>query len=211
MVVQYLHLIKEIDHQVQALQQQSGEHPCPTDCYDCCRNTATMAISAVEAQHLSIGLKRLSDFMKKRAEKSSVLKFLKDNWGKLVLGLGLLLIPIKHLVTLWRGIKKAFEFMWDHPKFTAISGALLYLAGPKGIITAIAGLGLLLSKFSVARQTADMIGPRKELLPKTMGQKIMGGGMILAGIAMAIKDGFEGAKLSSDCLLYTSPSPRDRG
>ena len=143
-------------------------------------------------------LKRLSDFMKKRAEKSSVLKFLKDNWGKLVLGLGLLLIPIKELVTLWRGIKKAFEFMWDHPKFTAISGALLYLAGPKGIITAIAGLGLLLSKFSVARQTADMIGPRKELLPKTMGQKIMGGGMILAGIAMAIKDGFEGAKLSSE-------------
>ena len=63
MVVQYLHLIKEIDHQVQALQQQSGDHPCPTDCYDCCRNTATMAISAVEAQHLSIGLKRLSDFV----------------------------------------------------------------------------------------------------------------------------------------------------
>ena len=59
MVVQYLHLIKEIDHQVQALQQQSGERPCPTGCYDCCRNTATMAISAVEAQHLSIGLQRL--------------------------------------------------------------------------------------------------------------------------------------------------------
>ena len=61
MVVQYLHLIKEIDHQVQALQQQSGERPCPTGCYDCCRNTATMAISAVEAQHLSIGLQRLPE------------------------------------------------------------------------------------------------------------------------------------------------------
>ena len=59
MVVQYFHLVKEIDHQVQALKQQYGEHPCPTDCYDCCRNTATMAISAVEAQHLFIGLKRL--------------------------------------------------------------------------------------------------------------------------------------------------------
>ena len=94
-----------------------------------------------EEEEQTSTLKRLSNFMKKRAKESSVWKFLKDNWGKIVLGLGLLLTPIKHLVTLWRGIKKAFEFMWDHPKFTAISGALLYLAGPKGIISAITGLG----------------------------------------------------------------------
>ena len=71
-MISYLNLIKDIDDEIQALSQQAGGPPCPMDCFECCRNTATMAISLAEAQHLAIGLKKLPaqlrKFILKKAE-----------------------------------------------------------------------------------------------------------------------------------------------
>lgn len=56
----YHKLVKEIQRDVQRLRKAAGGTPCPADCFACCRNTATMAISEVEARDLKRGLERLS-------------------------------------------------------------------------------------------------------------------------------------------------------
>ncbi|MXY28791.1 hypothetical protein F4Y59_11590 [Candidatus Poribacteria bacterium] len=56
----YRELVSEIQRDVERLREASGGTPCPTDCFSCCQNTATMAISEVEAQDLKIGLRMLS-------------------------------------------------------------------------------------------------------------------------------------------------------
>ena len=56
---QYAQLVVGIERQTQQLREQRGGPPCPSDCFQCCRNTATMAISAIEAQDLKIGLQKL--------------------------------------------------------------------------------------------------------------------------------------------------------
>ena len=55
----YHELLDEIQRDVQRLREESGGVPCPSDCFSCCRNTATMAISEVEARDLKVGLERL--------------------------------------------------------------------------------------------------------------------------------------------------------
>ena len=55
----YDELVDEIERDVQRLRSESGGVPCPSTCFTCCYNTATMAISEVEAQDLKIGLEAL--------------------------------------------------------------------------------------------------------------------------------------------------------
>ena len=45
------------------------------------------------------------------------------------------------------------------------------------------------------RVSGSMIGPQQ---PLGLGSKLMGGGMLLAGVAMAIADGMEGAAKETD-------------
>ena len=56
----YRELVSEIQRDVERLREESGGVPCPADCFSCCQNTATMAISEVEARDLrEIGLEML--------------------------------------------------------------------------------------------------------------------------------------------------------
>jgi Fe-S-cluster containining protein len=55
----YHELLDEIQRDVQRLRHESGGVPCPSNCFSCCQNTATMAISEVEACHLKVGLEML--------------------------------------------------------------------------------------------------------------------------------------------------------
>lgn len=58
-MAQYQALVDEIDKDVDQLRRQRGSSPCPSNCFDCCRNTATIPISEVEGQYLKEGLSRL--------------------------------------------------------------------------------------------------------------------------------------------------------
>jgi Fe-S-cluster containining protein len=55
----YMEMNNEIDRDVHRLREAHGGSPCPPTCFECCRNTATMAISEVEGQHLKEGLRQL--------------------------------------------------------------------------------------------------------------------------------------------------------
>ena len=55
----YHELLDEIQRDVKRLRDASGGVPCPANCFSCCRNTATMAISEVEARDLKVGLETL--------------------------------------------------------------------------------------------------------------------------------------------------------
>lgn len=55
----YYELLGEIERDVKRLREASGGVPCPSTCFACCHNTATMAISEVEARDLKIGLEAL--------------------------------------------------------------------------------------------------------------------------------------------------------
>ena len=67
----YLKLIANISDETRALADQAGSLPCPTGCFDCCRNTATMSISLAEAKHLSIGLKMLPHQIQKNVQEKA--------------------------------------------------------------------------------------------------------------------------------------------
>ena len=83
-------------------------------------------------------------------------------------------------------------------------GFLWFLAkfGPAGSVGKVFELGItglsksfgLLSKIT-PRVSGSMIGPQQ---PLGLGSKLMGGGMLLAGVAMAIADGMEGAAKETD-------------
>ncbi len=55
----YRELVSEIQRDVERLRAASGGLPCPADRFSCCQNTATMAISEVEARDLKLGLEML--------------------------------------------------------------------------------------------------------------------------------------------------------
>lgn len=55
----YHELVVEVTRDVRRLREENGKSPCPVDCFDCCKNTATMAISEVEARSLQVGLDAL--------------------------------------------------------------------------------------------------------------------------------------------------------
>ncbi len=55
----YHRLVNEIQSDFQRLRAEAGGGPCPSNCFSCCQNTATMAISEVEARDLKVGLERL--------------------------------------------------------------------------------------------------------------------------------------------------------
>ena len=59
-MVRYQKIVSEIDLEVQRLRKERGGSPCPLNCFDCCRSTATMAISEAEARDLKEGLRKLS-------------------------------------------------------------------------------------------------------------------------------------------------------
>ena len=56
---QYRELVNEIDIEVLRLREAQGRSLCPANCFECCRNTATMLISEVEGQDVKEGLKTL--------------------------------------------------------------------------------------------------------------------------------------------------------
>ena len=70
----YYELVDEIARDVERLRNESGGVPCPSTCFACCHNTATMAISEVEARDLKIGLQALPEqlriHIRQRAERS---------------------------------------------------------------------------------------------------------------------------------------------
>ncbi len=55
----YHELVADVMRDVRRLREEYGTSPCPANCFDCCKNTATMAISEVEAQDLKLGLDAL--------------------------------------------------------------------------------------------------------------------------------------------------------
>ena len=55
----YQELVDEIQRDVERLREESGGVPCPSNCFSCCRNTSTMAISEVEARDLKVALDAL--------------------------------------------------------------------------------------------------------------------------------------------------------
>ncbi len=55
----YEELISEITKEIQRLRVEYGTSPCPENCFSCCKNTATMAISEIEARDLTRGLEAL--------------------------------------------------------------------------------------------------------------------------------------------------------
>lgn len=71
---QYRHLMTEVGLETQRLYEARGSFPCPSNCYDCCRNTATMLISEVEGQDVKVGLKKLAPevqaYIRKKAKRS---------------------------------------------------------------------------------------------------------------------------------------------
>ena len=70
----YQELLAEIERDVERLRTESGGGPCPSSCFSCCRNTATMAISEVEARDLKRGLEalpaELRSHIREKAERS---------------------------------------------------------------------------------------------------------------------------------------------
>ncbi|CAI8041163.1 Single-stranded-DNA-specific exonuclease RecJ [Geodia barretti] len=70
----YHELLDEIQRDVERLREESGGVPCPSNCFSCCRNTATMAISEVEARDLKVGLEALPveirSHIRRKAEQS---------------------------------------------------------------------------------------------------------------------------------------------
>lgn len=70
----YNELLGEIERDVKRLREASGGVPCPSTCFACCHNTATMAISEVEARHLKLGLdalpEQLREHIRSKAERS---------------------------------------------------------------------------------------------------------------------------------------------
>ena len=70
----YYELLGEIERDVKRLREESGGVPCPSTCFACCHNTATMAISEVEARDLKLGLDalpaELRAHIRRKAERS---------------------------------------------------------------------------------------------------------------------------------------------
>ncbi len=70
----YYALLDTIENDIARLRDAAGGSPCPSDCFACCRNTATMSISEVEARNLKIGLAALPavlrSHIRQKAERS---------------------------------------------------------------------------------------------------------------------------------------------
>ncbi len=67
----YNGLVAEITRDVRRLREEYGRLPCPTDCFKCCRNTATMPISEVEARDLKRGLDALPQQIRRHIRKKA--------------------------------------------------------------------------------------------------------------------------------------------
>ena len=158
-------------------------------------------------------LKGISDHFKKRKEESGIWKWFKDNWGKLALGLFVALAPMKWFPKIWEFLKDTVWpilndlFTWGTENPMKALGTMLiaWFAGPAGlamlggmIVGKLGGLatGLAgtISKYAMP-QGGPGLGPR---VAGGLGTKVMGGASLLAGVALAIKDGMAGAKLSEE-------------
>ena len=121
---------------------------------------------------------------------NSFLKWTKDSWigknWKLILaGLALLFTPFKYLKPLWIAAKAFWDAPWWGKLLTVLGGLGLYFGSKAGIAKLFT-----MAKASFAEK--GMAGFK----PGAGMTKALGVGAILAGVALAIKDGFEGAKLS---------------
>ena len=133
------------------------------------------------------GMKGMFGDKKDKKESTGLFGWLKDNWGKLLIGiagLALLFAPLDQLIPaikgIWSAVQTGFAFAMEHPIFTGISAALLAAFGPGGVLMGIGGVlkgGLALAKFA-----AGAAGPLA----------------IVAAIAKTIYDGVMGAKISEE-------------
>jgi hypothetical protein len=126
--------------------------------------------------------------------------FFVKHWKKFAVGLFLAFAPLKWLGFLWKVIKVGLTFTKNHPLLAAILALTAYFTGGtllKAIATKLGG--------AIAAGFAAM-GGKDALMSVLKGSqgaastgmgKAVGGAALLAGVALAIKDGMEGAKLSS--------------
>jgi uncharacterized protein YcbK (DUF882 family) len=107
------------------------------------------------------------------------------NWKLILAGLFLLFAPFKVLKPLWLAAKAFWEMpMWG--KLLTVLGGLGLYFGSK------AGIAKLFTMAKTSFAEKGMAGFK----PGAGMTKALGVGAILAGVALAIKDGFAGAKLS---------------
>ena len=120
-------------------------------------------------------------------KKTAVGSWLIDNWKMIAATLFVLFAPLKWIKKLW-GWAKTF---WDMP----IWGKLLTVLGGLGLyFGSKAGIAKLFTMAKTSFAEKGMAG----LKPGAGMTKALGVGAILAGVALAIKDGFAGAKLSEE-------------
>ena len=127
--------------------------------------------------------------------------WLSENWGKLLIGVGLLLAPLKHVVKLWEFMKTALAWSADHPLLAAILGLSAWFFGGSLVkligSAIISGIGSLFG----ASGAAGGMGLIGKLF---LGVKAAAlGGLasplaIVGALAMAIFDGFTGLAMSGD-------------
>ena len=55
----YQELLDELHQEITRIRNEYGKSPCPSNCFQCCLNTATIPISEVEARDLKRGLDAL--------------------------------------------------------------------------------------------------------------------------------------------------------
>ena len=124
-------------------------------------------------------LKGMWENMKKKHKDNWLVK----HWGKLLALFVLFNTKMSTLVKLWENfIKPILVWAGENPGLAIAAALTAYFAGP-AFLSAIGGA---------------LVKGLGGLLTGMAGSTMIGGGMILAGIALAIKDGFEGAKLSSE-------------
>jgi hypothetical protein len=143
--------------------------------------------------------------------------WLAKNWKLILAGLIILFAPLKWFKPLWEFVKGVWNFSKDHPIIASLLALGIYLAGPLNLIKfAVKGVGKLFGMFfkskiwgSIASKvgtvakgawaaTKGVAGKAVGAVSKIGMKGALGGAALLAGVALAIKDGIAGAKLSKE-------------
>lgn len=125
---------------------------------------------------------------KKTKEQGGFWGFLKNNWGKIALGIGLLLTPIKHLVAGFNWMKEYWENNTLAEMGADLATAFVVAMGLK------IGAGVLFKKLSEVI-LKSLLPEGVELTAGALGRALLPAGSILAfvaGIGKSIWDGVEG-------------------
>lgn len=124
----------------------------------------------------------------KKGKSGGIWGFLKDNWGKIAIGIGLLLTPIKHLVAGFNWMKEYWENNTLAEMGADLATAFVVAMGLK------IGAGVLFKKLSEVI-LKSLLPEGVELTAGALGRALLPAGSILAfvaGIGKSIWDGVEG-------------------